>query len=134
MPTKTEEAVKSLLLRELGKLTTREKTHLKSFVDKAFVAEELQRVKTRKIVLRWTRVALWILFVVLMFSFVRFSVPSNPTYLAMAAIVIYTVDAALVMQFEALRRRELIYRALRRFALPEGETESVRIDELDDAD
>ncbi len=130
MATKTEEAVKSLLLRELGRLSYREKTHLKSFVDKKFVSEMLAEMARRKFYWRWLRALLWLGFVALMFSFVRLTVPSNPTYLAMSAIVIYALDTAVAAQVEAIRRRELIYRALRRFAFTDAETINVE-DESD---
>ncbi len=109
-----EEPIKSLLLRELGTLSYRERIYLKESLDIGFIREELQRLNRRIKRIRWAITGMWVLFVVVIFMWVKLGVPQTP---ALSASILFTIFVSVVMlraRLERMRRRELIFRVFRR--------------------
>lgn len=109
-----EQSVKSLLLRELGKLNYRERAYLKEELDMRFIDEELRRVKHRAARFRWALSGLWAGFILLLFLWIKLGVPETPALTASALFLAFVGALAASAKVEALRRRELIFRTLRR--------------------
>jgi len=119
-----EEPIKSLLWRELGTLNYRERIYLKESLDMGFVREELQRLNRRIRRMRWMMTAVWLLFVAVMFMWVKLGVPQTPALLASVLFIIFVSAMMLNTYVEKLRRRELIFRVFRRLGCSEpSETE-----------
>ena len=119
-----EEPIKSLLWRELGTLNYRERIYLKESLDMGFVREELQRLNRRIRRMRWMMTAVWLLFVAVMFMWVKLGVPQTPALLASVLFIIFVSAMMLNTHVEKLRRRELIFRVFRRLGCSEpSETE-----------
>lgn len=119
-----EEPIKSLLWRELGTLNYRERIYLKESLDMGFVREELQRLNRRIRRMRWMMTAVWLLFVAVMFMWVKLGVPQTPALLASVLFIIFVSAMKLNTYVEKLRRRELIFRVFRRLGCSEpSETE-----------
>lgn len=109
-----EQSVKSLLLRELGKLNYREQAYLKEELDMRFIDEELCRLRHRVARFRWALSGLWAGFVILLFLWIKLGVPESPALTASMLFLVFMGALAVSAKVEALRRRELIFRALRR--------------------
>jgi len=114
-----EEPIKSLLLRELGTLSYRERIYLKEGLDVGFIREELQRLNRRIQRMRWIITGMWILFVAVMFVWVKLGVPQTPALAASMLFIIFVSTMMLKTHVEKLRRRELIFRVLRRLVQSE---------------
>ncbi len=119
-----EEPIKSLLLRELGTLNYRERIYLKESLDMEFIREELHRLNRRIQRMRWMITGMWLLFVAVMFMWVKLGVPQTPALLASVLFIIFVSAMMLNTHTEKLRRRELIFRVFRRLGHNEpSETE-----------
>ncbi len=114
-----EEPIKSLLLRELGTLSYRERIYLKEGLDVGFIREELQRLNRRIQRVRWMITGMWIFFVAVMFVWVKLGVPQTPALSASMLFIIFVSTMTLKTHVEKLRRRELIFRVLRRLVQSE---------------
>ncbi len=114
-----EEPIKSLLLRELGTLSYRERIYLKEGLDVGFIREELQRLNRRIQRVRWMITGMWIFFVAVMFVWVKLGVPQTPALSASMLFIIFVSTMTLKTHVEKLRRRELIFRVLRRLVRSE---------------
>ncbi len=114
-----EEPIKSLLLRELGTLSYRERIYLKEGLDVGFIREELQRLNRRIQRMRWMITGTWILFVAMMFVGVKLGVLQTPALSASMLFIIFVSTMTLKTHIEKLRRRELIFRVFRRLVQSE---------------
>lgn len=125
------EAVRSLLLREMGTLTYRERIYLKEHLDARFIDEELRRLSQRILRMRWVWVGCWTAFVSLLFLWVKFNV-FVPTVSAALLFLTFTAATALTAHIERLRRRVLIFRVFRR--LVQHHSNALNLDESDFSD
>ncbi len=114
-----EEPIKSLLLRELGTLSYRERIYLEEGLDVGFIREELQRLNRRIQRMRWMITGTWILFVAMMFVGVKLGVLQTPALSASMLFIIFVSTMTLKTHIEKLRRRELIFRVFRRLVQSE---------------
>ncbi|PIO47117.1 MAG: hypothetical protein CMR00_12135 [[Chlorobium] sp. 445] len=109
-----EQSVKSLLLRELGKLNYREQAYLKESLDMRFIDEELRRLNQRSIRFRWLLAGLWVGFVSVLFVWTKFGIPETSALTASVLFLVFIGTLAISVKIETLRHRELIFKALRR--------------------